>query len=418
MGLTLAEKILARKAGRATVAPGEILTLEPDVVLSHDNTAAIADTFQKMGGDRVWKSDRLVVTLDHAAPAPTNAHAENHRKVRAFVREQAIAHFYDINHGVCHTVMCENGHVRPGALILGADSHTLTQGALGAFATGIGRTEMAAVWALGEIWLRVPETLRIRIDGLLGDRITAKDIALRILAETGPAGMDYRAVQFEGEVVDRLTTEERMVLCNLAAEGGAKTALLATDMTMDLYLAGRCPESAFEPFRPDPDARYEQTLAIDVTNLGPFVALPHSPANGRPIRAVAGTPIDQVFVGSCNGGLIADLRIVDRVLGGRPIAPATRMIVIPASRETYRMALAEGILARLSDAGATICNPGCGPCLGAHQGVLAAGEKCLSTSNRNFRGRMGCRDAEIFLAGPAVAAATALKGQITDPREV
>jgi 3-isopropylmalate/(R)-2-methylmalate dehydratase large subunit len=457
VGLTLAEKILARKAGRAAVVPGEIVTVEPDVVMSHDNAAAIAGTFEKMGVERVWNPDRLVITLDHAVPAPTNEHAENHAKIRSFVAAQGIRNFYDINCGVCHTVMCENGHVRPGLLILGSDSHTLTQGALGAFATGIGRTEMAAVWALGEIWLRVPATIRVRLTGRPGDWITAKDAALRLLAETGPAGMDYRAVEFEGDAVDRMSIEERMVLCNLAAEGGAKTALIAADEKTTAWLAERKPEFASEFVVPTSvgsssefvvptlvgpekapaeagttnipekapaeagttnDARYEKTIEIDLAQLEPYVALPHSPANGRPVRETAGTPIDQVFIGSCNGGLIDDLRIAARRLAGRRIARTTRLVVIPASRETYRRALDEGLIAALIDAGATVGNPGCGPCLGAHQGVLAAGERCLSTSNRNFRGRMGCPNSEIYLAGPAVAAATALAGKIADPRDV
>jgi 3-isopropylmalate/(R)-2-methylmalate dehydratase large subunit len=444
----LAEKILAQKAGRAAVAPGEIVTVEPDVAMSHDNAAAIAKSFASMGAERVWDSQRLVIILDHAVPAPSPEHAENHRRVRQFVREQGIEGFCDIGHGVCHVVMCERAYARPGLLIVGSDSHTPTQGALGAFAVGIGRTEMAAVWALGEIWLRVPATIRICLSGTLGEFITARDVALRLVAELGAARADYRAVEFAGDLIAQLPIEERMILCNLMAEAGAKTALVPPDEATRRWIETRTQhstvssqqsaishqpsanqdrkskienrkskiENRWNPLVPDPDAVYERTVEMDVTNLEPQVATPHSPANGRPVGEVAGVAIDQVFLGSCAGGMIDDLRRAARLLKGRQIAPSTRMVVVPASMETWRHALAEGILATLAEAGAVVCNPGCGPCLGAHQGVLAAGERCLSTANRNFRGRMGNRDAEIYLASSTVAAATALTGHLTDPR--
>jgi 3-isopropylmalate/(R)-2-methylmalate dehydratase large subunit len=424
MGLTLAEKVLARKAGRKTVAPGEIVTVEPDVVMSHDNAAAIAKSLASMGVERVWDPSRIVIVLDHAVPAPSPEHAENHRRIREFVREQGIEHFYDIGHGVCHVVMCERGHARPGLLVLGSDSHTPTQGALGAFAAGIGRTEMAAVWALGQIWLRVPPTIQVTLEGKLGEMVSAKDVALRLVAEIGPAGADYRAVEFAGDLVKEFSMEERMVLTNLMAEAGAKTAMVPPDEVTALWLKSRREASQSEirnssrPAVPDADAVYERIIVMDVAKLEPQVATPHSPANARPVGEVAGVPIDQVFLGSCAGGMIEDLRRAADLLRGRRIAPTTRMVVVPASMETWQLALKEGILATLADAGAVISNPGCGPCLGAHQGVLAAGERCLSTSNRNFRGRMGNRDSEIYLAGASVAAATALTGKITDPREL
>jgi len=423
MGLTLAEKILARKAGRSVVAPGEIVTVEPDLAMSHDNAAAIAQSFAAMGAGRVWNPQRIVVILDHAVPAPSPEHAENHRQIRQFVREQTIEHFYDIGQGVCHVVMCERAHAQPGLLIVGGDSHTPTQGALGAFAAGIGRTEMAAVWALGRIWLRVPATIRVCLTGNLGEFLSARDIALRLVSMLGAAGADYRAVEFAGDLIERLPIEERMVLCNFMAEAGAKTALVPPDdvtwqwierRTQDSAL--RTQDSALSTYLPDPDAVYERTIGIDVTNLEPQVAMPHSPANVRPVGEVEGVAIDQVFLGSCAGGMIDDLRRAARLLKGRRIASATRMVVVPASMETWRRALDEGILATLAEAGAVICNPGCGPCLGAHQGILAVGERCLSTANRNFRGRMGNRDSEIYLAGSSVAAATALAGRLTDPR--
>ncbi|MCX8036390.1 MAG: 3-isopropylmalate dehydratase large subunit [Candidatus Sumerlaeia bacterium] len=419
MGQTLAEKILAQKAGRSAVVPGEIVTVEPDVAMSHDNAAAIAKSFAAMGVQRVWDPARLVIILDHAVPAPTAEHAENHRRIRQFVREQGIGNFYDIGHGVCHTVMCERAHARPGRLIVGSDSHTPTQGALGAFAAGIGRTEMAAVWALGSIWLRVPPTLRVVLTGRLPHYVAAKDIALRVLAMIGPAGADYRAVEFAGDLIPHLTIEDRMVLCNLTAEMGAKTGLVPPDAATREWLTARLGKTDVDSdfLLPDPDASYERTLVLDVGDLEPQVAAPHSPANGRPVGELAGTPIDQVFLGSCAGGMLGDLRTAARLMKGRRIAPATRMIVVPASAEIWRRALDEGLLAALAEAGAVIANPGCGPCLGAHQGILAAGERCLSTANRNFRGRMGNRDSEIYLAGAAVAATTALAGKIADPRQ-
>jgi 3-isopropylmalate/(R)-2-methylmalate dehydratase large subunit len=448
--MTLAEKILARKAGRPTVAPGEIVTVEPDVAMSHDNAAAIAKSFEAMGADRVWDPRRIAIILDHAVPAPSPEHAENHRRIRQFVREQGIERFCDIGHGVCHVVMCERAYTRPGLLIVGSDSHTPTQGAVGAFAAGIGRTEMAAVWALGEIWLRVPATIRVRLSGALGGFLTARDIALRLVAELGAAGADYRAVEFSGDLIAQLPIEERMVLCNLMAEAGAKTALVPPDETTRRWIESRSQPSTLSPqpsaiqnleskiqdgiskignrkseigngngwLLPDPDATYEQTIELDATNLASQVATPHSPDTARPVGEAAGVAIDQVFLGSCAGGMIDDLRRAARMLKGRRIAPTVRMVVVPASMETWQRALAEGIMATLVEAGAVMCNPGCGPCLGAHQGVLAAGERCLSTSNRNFRGRMGNRDAEIYLGGSTVAAATALTGRITDPREL
>jgi 3-isopropylmalate/(R)-2-methylmalate dehydratase large subunit len=425
MGLTLAEKILARKAGRAAVAPGEIVTVEPDVAMSHDNGAAIAQTFAAMGGGRVWDPERIVLILDHAVPAPSPEHAENHRRVREFVREQGIERFCDIGHGVCHVVMCERAYAQPGLLIVGSDSHTPTQGALGAFAAGIGRTEMAAVWALGEIWLRVPATIRVRLSGALGEFVTARDVALRLVAELGAAGADYRAVEFAGDLVERFSIEDRMILCNLMAEAGAKTALVPPDAVTEKWVSSRSTAISSTQnsklniqncMSPDPDAVYERTIELDAANLEPQVATPHSPDSARPIGEVGAAPIDQVFLGSCAGGMIDDLRRAARLLKGRRIAATTRMVVVPASMETWRRALAEGLLATFVEAGAVVCNPGCGPCLGAHQGILAAGERCLSTANRNFRGRMGNRDAEIYLASSTVAAATALTGRIADPR--
>lgn len=418
MGMTLAEKILARAAGRRSVAAGDIVTVEPDVVMSHDNAAAISAIFESMGARRIWDPGRAVIVLDHAAPAPTTEHAENHRRVRRFVREQGIERFYDINSGICHVVMCEQCHARPGLVVLGSDSHTPTSGALGAFAAGIGRTEMAAVWALGRIWLRVPATIRVELSGRPRRFVSAKDVVLRLLAEIGAAGADYRAIEYAGDYVEGLPVEQRMVLCNMAAEAGAKTAMVAPDKVTRRWLDQRAPGLPWQPVLPDADADYERTVELDVGAIEPQVATPHSPANGRPVSEVAGVEIDQVFLGSCAGGLADDLRVAAEILRGRRVAPTTRLLVVPASAQIRRRAEKEGWLASLSEAGAVICNPGCGPCLGAHQGVLAPGERCLSTSNRNFRGRMGCRDAEIYLAGAAVAAATALTGRITDPRDV
>lgn len=416
MGQTFAQKILARKAGLEEVEPGQIVTVQPDKLLTHDNTAAIAKIFREIGVERVARPEINVIVLDHVVPAATEGHATNHQQIRRFVEEQGITNFYDVGEGICHQVLPEKGHALPGHLIVGSDSHTPTHGAFGAFAAGIGRTEAASVMATGEIWLMVPHSFRVVVKGGLPKGVYSKDIVLHIIGDLGADGADYRSVEFAGPVVEEMSIASRMVLCNMAAEMGAKAGVVEPDGKTRSWLTGRT-SADFQEVLADPDAAYERVIEYDVTELAPQVARPHTVDNVVPITEVAGTRIDQAFIGTCTNGRLEDFRVAARILRGRRIAPNTRLLILPASREVLLAALAEGIIADLVTAGAVVLNPGCGPCLGAHQGVMAPGEVTLSTANRNFRGRMGCKEAEIYLASPAAVAASALTGEIADPRE-
>ncbi len=415
MGKTFAEKILARRAGLDEVVPGQIVTVRPDKLLTHDNTSAIAKTFRKIGTDRVFDPNVNVIVLDHVVPAANETYAQSHRETREFVREQRIDAFYDIGAGICHQVLPEKGHALPGLLIVGSDSHTPSHGALGAFAAGIGRTEAAAVMATGEIWLRVPESFRIVVEGAFPAGVSAKDLVLHIIGEIGAAGADYKSVEFAGPTVEAMTVASRQVLCNMAAEMGAKNGYVAPDGTTRAWLQGRT-DRAYQEVLPDPDASYVRTLRYDVGDLVPQVAKPHRVDNVVPITEVAGIPIDQALIGTCTNGRLEDLRAAADILRGQAIAPGVRLLVLPASREVLLEAVEAGVVTDLVAAGATLLNPGCGPCLGAHQGCMAPGERTISTANRNFRGRMGSREAEVYLASPATVAASALAGAIADPR--
>ncbi len=417
MGKTFAEKILAWKAGLPEATAGQIVTVRPDRLLTHDNTSAIAQTFRKIGVKRVADPTRQVIILDHVVPAANETYAQSHKETREFVREQGISAFYDIGEGICHQVLPEHGHALPGMLIVGSDSHTPMHGALGAFATGIGRTEAAAVMATGEIWLRVPESMRIVVEGTMPERVSAKDLVLRIIGDIGADGADYKSVEFAGPAIEAMSLGGRMVLCNMAAEMGAKNAYVAPDATTRAWLAGRTTER-YQEIYPDPDATYAQVLHYDVSNLAPQVAKPHRVDHVVPVTEVAGLPIDQALIGTCTNGRLEDLQAAAEILRGQRIAPWVRLLVLPASREVLLTAIEQGIITDLVAAGATLLNPGCGPCLGAHEGCMAPGERTLSTANRNFKGRMGSRDAEIYLASPATVAASALKGAITDPRAI
>ena len=416
MGQTFVEKILARKAGLDTVEPGQIVTVQPDKLLTHDNTAAIAKIFREIGMERVARPEISVIVLDHVVPAATEGHARNHQQIRSFVKEQGIANFYDIGEGICHQVLPEKGHALPGYLIVGSDSHTPTHGAFGAFAAGIGRTEAAAVMATGEIWLMVPCTFRINIKGRLPKGVYAKDIILHIIGHLGAAGADYRAVEFVGPVIDEMSVASRMVLCNMVAEMGAKSGVVEPDHKTRAWLEGRS-DVDFQEVVADADASYERVIEYDVNDLRPQVARPHTVDNVVPATEVAGTKIDQAFIGTCTNGRLEDFLVAAKLLRGRKVASTTRLLILPASREVLLSAISAGVIADLVTAGAVILNPGCGPCLGAHQGVMAPGEVTISTANRNFKGRMGCKQAEIYLASPATVAASALAGEIVDPRE-
>jgi len=417
MGHTFAEKILALKGGVKEAVVGQIVEAAPDVALSHDNTAPIAETFRKIGVARLARPDIHVVILDHACPAPTTKHAQNHKETRQFVAEQGLQYFYDVGRGVCHQVLAEEGLALPGELVVGADSHTPTAGAFGAFATGIGRSEMAAIMATARIWLRVPESLKIVVHGRLREGVTSKDLALRVIGDLGVDGGDYKSVEWHGEGVQALDVEARMVIPNLMAEMGAKNAYIPPDEVTFTWLQGRA-KRAYEPIYPDPDAQYYGVVEYDATAIEPVVARPHRVDNVVPVREVAGTRIDQAFLGTCTNGRLSDLAMAARVLKGRKVAPGVRLIVIPASSAVYRDALDAGYLRTFLEAGALIESPGCGPCMGNHMGIPAEGEVTISTANRNFRGRMGTQNSEVYLANPMVVAASAVAGHIALPSDL
>ncbi len=420
MGQTFAEKILARKAGLGRVIPGQIVTVRPDKLLTHDNTADIASKFRKIGVTKVADPAISVIVLDHVVPAANETYATNHKVIREFVAEQGIEAFYDIGTGICHQVLPEKGHAWPGGLIVGSDSHTPTYGAFGAFAAGIGRTEAAAVMATGKIWLRVPESLRIIVNGVLPPRVSAKDVALSIIGDLGADGATYGSVEFAGEAVRAMSIAGRMVLTNLAAEMGAKNAVVEPDDKTRAWLKGRVDGdvSHFEEVHADPDANYARVLTYDVHDLPPQVARPHTVDNVVPVTEVQGMRINQALIGTCTNGRLEDLQVAAEILRGKRVADSVRLLVLPASREILLAALERGLISDLVAAGATLLNPGCGPCLGAHEGCMAADEVTISTANRNFKGRMGSKGAFIYLGSPATVAASALTGVITDPREV
>ncbi len=415
-GQTVSQQILARKSGRPSVAPGDIVEARIDLAMSHDNALLVSKKFREIGVPRVWDPDRIVVPFDHRSPAPTIEVADGHRQVRSFLKEQGVVNFYDVGFGICHQVLPEQGHVKPGMLIVGTDSHTTTYGAFGAFATGIGATEMAGVWATGKLWFRVPQTIRMDLRGRLGSRVVTKDLILHIIGNRGLEGCDYQTVEFAGDLIPTLSADSRMTVANMSMEMGAKNAFLPIDAAALAWLEEHA-DGPFEPVLADPDASYSQDLHYDVRGLEPQVACPHSIDNVRPVRDVKGKRIDQVFIGTCTNGRLEDFRQAAEVLRGERIHRDVRALLVPASRQVFLEAIEDGTIRDLTEAGCTVESPGCGPCLGAHQGVLGPNEVAVSTTNRNFRGRMGHVESEVYLASPATAAASALYGEITDPRE-
>jgi len=438
MGQTFAERALARAAGLEACTAGQTVDARPDVVLSHDNTAAIAEIFHRIGQQQVHNPDQLAITLDHAVPPPTPQHARNHAEVRAFVEEQGIRRFFDVGRGICHQVLSEEAVVLPGQLILGADSHTTHYGWMGAFGAGIGRTEVAVLWAVGELWLRVPESIQIVVEGALRPGVTAKDLCLHIIGRYSAAGGIYKSVEVSGTTIDALSIASRMVIPNMLAEFGVKNAYLPPDDAVFSYLAPRLlrtRERLGEPLPangldeaidllkegaiyPDTDAAYESTIHLDAQQIEPLIAAPHQVDHVHPVGDHAGVRVHQAFIGTCTNGRLEDLASAAAILRGKKVAPGTRLLVIPASAEVLSQAVREGIVQDFLEAGAVIGTPGCGPCMGVHMGVLAPGEVCISTANRNFRGRMGQPEAEVYLASPAVVAASAVAGVIVDPVEI
>lgn len=417
MGQTFAEKILAKKAGLEKTVPGQVVDITPDVALSHDNSAPIYETFKKMGGERVFNPEMHFITLDHAAPPPSTQHAENHRIIRQLVKEQGIRYFYEVGRGICHQVLVEEGLALPGEVVLGSDSHTPHAGVMGAFGAGIGRSEMASIWAIGVLWLRVPESLKITVRGKLQPGVTAKDLALKVIGDLGADGGLGMSVEWHGDGIAGLPLNERAVLPNMMAEMGCKNSYIPPDEVAFDYLKGRA-KRPYTPIHPDPDATYAREVEYDAATIEPMVACPHSVDKVVPISDVVGTHVDQAFLGTCTNARIEDLAVAAEVMRGRKVAPGTRMIVIPASSLVYIEALKAGYIQTFVEAGAVVESPGCGPCMGNHMGIPAVGEVTISTANRNFQGRMGTKDADVYLASPAVVAASAVKGTIAHPRDL
>jgi 3-isopropylmalate/(R)-2-methylmalate dehydratase large subunit len=420
--MTFAEKALARAAGLPAARAGDILQVRPDRILTHDNTAAIASIFhQELDAQHLADPEKVCIVLDHASPPPTPQHARNHAEARAFVRAQGVRHFFDVGRGICHQVLAEEGLVLPGDVILGADSHTTHAGWLGAFGAGVGRTEAAVLWATGEIWLRVPETIGIDLVGTLPPGVTAKDLCLQISQTLGADGGLYYSLEFGGPGLAGLSLDSRMVISNSMAEIGVKNAYLQPDNSVFDFLEqkGLCRQRMeARALYPDEGAAYIAKYEIRLNHLQPLVACPHDIDQTRPLADVVDQRVDLAFIGTCTNGRLEDLAAAARVLQGQRIHPATRLLVIPASSQVYAQALSQGILSTLVNAGAMIGVPGCGPCMGNHLGIPAAGEVVISTANRNFKGRMGQPEAGIYLASPAVVAASAVLGRIASPVEV
>jgi 3-isopropylmalate/(R)-2-methylmalate dehydratase large subunit len=416
MAMTMAEKILAKASGNKESEAGEIIMANIDVAMTHDLTGPLSvESFEKIGLKEVWDPEKIVIVFDHQVPADSIDAAKNHMIMRKFVKEQGIHNFYDVREGVCHQVLPEKGHVVPGEVVVGTDSHTCTHGALGAFATGIGSTDMAMVFATGKLWFKVPETIKFEITGKLQENVFAKDVVLDIIGKIGADGATYKACEFGGETTRNMTISDRMVLCNMAIEMGGKSGLVEPDQKTINYLKGRSTKP-YEIMKTDSDALSLETMYVDVNELEPQIACPHNVDNVKPVSEVEGTHIDQVFLGSCTNGRLSDLRTAAKIMKGKEVSKNIRMLVIPASREVYSKAMDEGLLRTFVDSGALVCNPCCGPCLGGHIGLVGPGEVSLSTSNRNFKGRQGSPDAEVYLSSAAVAAASAITGKITDPR--
>ncbi len=413
--MNITEKILAKASGREIVYPREIVEAKVDSVMVNDLTGPLAvEAFRKIGVKKVWDASKIAIILDHLAPANSEKAAELHKILRIFAKEQGIEGFYDVGEGICHQIMVEKGYVKPGNLIVGADSHTCTYGALGAFATGIGSTEAAAVFATGKIWLKVPEAIKINVVGDFQKFVTPKDLILYIIGKIGANGATYKSIEFAGPTIQKMSIDGRMTICNMAVEMGAKNGIIAPDEITLEYLGLKHTEF----LRSDPDASYEKIMNIDVTSLGPHVACPNSVDNVKSVNDVEGIEVNQAFIGSCTNGRIEDLRLAAQILKGRKVKRGTRLLVIPASRTIYQQALREGLIEIFVESGAVVCNPTCGPCLGGHLGILASDEICISSSNRNFIGRMGSAKAKIYLASPATVAASAITGKITDPRKL
>ena len=418
MSYTISEKILAAHSGRKEITPGEIVKADIDLAFMPALTAVLAfDAMNDMDIDKVWDNEKVTILLDHIAPATNITNASLHKRCRDIAKRQNLKYFYDINNGVCHQVLPEKGHIKPGMLVVGADSHTCTHGAFGAFATGIGSTDMGAAIGTGKLWFKVPETVKVEVNGSLSDLVTPKDVILKIAKEIRADGATYKAIEFSGSTIDEMSISGRMTLCNMAIEMGGKTGIVAPDVTTTDYLRDRV-EGNMKPIKADRDAVYSDTYNMNGSALEPQVACPHAVDNVKPVSEVAGKSVNQVFIGSCTNGRLEDLKIAAKILDGKHIHPDVRLMVTPASFEVYRKANHQNLVKTFMDAGGVVCNPSCGACFGGHNGILAPGEVGLTTSNRNFKGRQGSTESYVYLCSPATAAASALTGVISDPREV
>ena len=419
MGFTLAEKLLANHTTDGKATAGDIVEANVNLLMVHEVLGSrILSVLAEMDFKKVWDPERIVVVNDHWAPASDINSAEIHRRNRNFVREQGIKHFYDIDCGISHQVLPEKGLIVPGELIIGSDSHSTTYGAFNAFSTGLAATDSALILATGSCWFRVPESIRIEVNGNLEDGVMSKDLILKIISDLGPDGANYQSMEFHGDTIDTMMVDERMTMCNMSVEAGAKCSPMKVNPYVEKWMEILAPEKHWKPTLPDSDAEYCDSLTYDIKSdpLGPMVATPDNPTNGKAVREVSGVPIDQAFIGSCTNGRIGDLKIAANILKGKKVREGVRLIITPASKQTYMMALERGFIKIFMDAGGIVTNSTCGACVGGHLGVLGAGEVCISSTNRNFRGRMGHQDSRIYLASPATVAASALAGAITDPR--
>jgi 3-isopropylmalate/(R)-2-methylmalate dehydratase large subunit len=419
MGMTFAEKVLATYADEKETVPGQIVTVHPDHLLTHDNTAAIIQKIpDELNQYGIASTDLPIIVIDHVVPAASEKTALNHKNIREFVNKHKIKHFYDAGEGICHQVVVEKGLALPGKILLGSDSHTCSYGAVGAFSSGIDRTEAAALLLTGQTWLKVPQSIKITLENQLPSGVYAKDLILHIIGDISASGATYCSVEYHGDV-DQLSIDDRFTIANMGVEMGAKNSVFFVDQITKQYLSSiGVNEKEYSDVYADEDAEYAQELTYDLSKVVPMIAKPHTVDNTTTAESVQDIDIQQCLIGTCTNGRLSDLRIAADIVKGKTVNANVRLLILPASRTILKQALNQGIIQTLVDAGAMILPPGCGPCLGAHQGVLSPGERCLSTANRNFKGRMGSKDAEIYLASPATVAASALTGYITDPREV
>ncbi len=417
MSMTITEKILAQHSDKESVKPGEIINAAIDIIMCHDVTTPPAiSMLDERGINKVFNKEKVIVTPDHFVPNKDIKSAELARRLRRWVQKCDIKNYYEVGkHGVCHALLPEQGHILPGELIIGADSHTCTYGAFGAFSTGVGSTDLAAALATGNLWFKVPESMKFVLDGKLPRGVYSKDIILHIISDIGVDGALYKAMEFTGPAIRQLSVEARMTITNMAIEAGAKSGIMEADEKIAGYVKKRT-EKKYQIVRSDKDAEYSHVKECDISKLEPVVALPSLPSNGRPVSEIKGIKIDQAWLGSCTNGRIEDLRIAAATVKGEKIAKDTRMIVVPATTEIWKQANHEGLLDIFMDFGAAVSTPTCGACLGGHMGILAEGERCISSTNRNFVGRMGHPKSEVYLASPATVAASAIEGKIADPR--